>query len=281
MSDSPMFSIVTVTWNAGDEILRSLDSIYAQTVDDFEVVIADNDSDDDTVTLIRDAYGDEPTLTLLENDRNLGFSAGINRAIKRTEGDYICCYNQDTLFPSDYLAELEKKVTQDAAWTTARVNYRVSETHQCIRFRTKYGYSIPYVVDSRSGCVETNFIPGDGAIIPRAIYNDVLKNMVFDPTLPARGEDVDLGLRLQEADITIKAILDTYSIHPDKLDLYETRIVNFDDFLMNLYSNVVAYQRRNSASEWLPVLLGGFLLPFEVYFDQFPRPEKRLSEVKR
>lgn len=279
MVNRPEYSFIFLTWNAGKAIIESLQSVREQTFDDFEIVIADNASQDDTVELIQEEFGRDNEITLIENERNLGFSAGINKAIERSRGNYICCYNHDTQFPADYLTKINEWITPNAVWTTARINYRVSEDHQCIRLRTEFGYSIPYIVDGLSGCVETNFTPGDGVIVPREIYREQLNNQIFDPSLPSRSEDVDLALRLINENVRINAILDTFSIHPDKKGIYGLGVENFRNHLQNTYSNYQAYRKNIGLRECGLAILGGVAFPVEVYLDDFPKNEADLEAI--
>jgi GT2 family glycosyltransferase len=268
----PLFSLVFLTWNAGEAILQTLESVEQQSFTDYEVVIVDNNSQDDTLPLLRDAYSEEDSVRIFENERNLGFSRGINRGIRESDGDYICCYNHDTIFPEGYLRTLSERVTPDAVWTTARRNYRVSSDQTCVRLLSWYRFTLPYVVDSLSGVAEVNYVPGDGVIIPREVYRDVLSEQVFDPAMPLRVEDVDLSLRLADSGVPIRAILDTHSIHPDNSNMYAPTARNFINLAKIIRARIVVH-RKNADSPWPVALAAGSIVlnPLVVYGTAYPR----------
>lgn len=268
--ESPTFSLVFLTWNAENFIPRTFDSLVNQTYGDFEIVVVDNDSDDDTLKIVR-GYEDELLIRTIENDSNLGFSRGTNKGIEASQSDYIGCFNHDTYFPRDYLETLSEYVTPEAVWTTARENHRVSKKHLTVRLMDWQRYAVPYIVDSLSGLAKVNFVPGDGVIIPRTIYQRELAGSVFE--LPYKGEDVDLGLRLIESNVPMYAILDTYSVHPDE-GIYDPSVENLRDHLVHMWMRSLAYRRNGgSLGDQLAILASLFTIPLIVLFGEFPRPE--------
>lgn len=281
-SDVPMFSLVFLTWNPGEQILATLDSVLSQSFPDYEIVLVDNDSEDGTVQLVRETYPDEESLRIIENDRNLGFSRGIDVGIRASDGRYICCYNHDTVFPEDYLRTLSEVVTPDAVWTTARRNHRVSSDRTCVRLLTRYQFTIPYVVDSLSGIAEVNYVPGDGVVIPREIYRDELDTTVFDPAMPIRGEDLDLSVRLAALGVPMRAVLDTHSIHPDKGDRYAPSLGNLVTLLRTVQARVAVH--RKNASPWPATTLAAASVvttPLVLYLTAYPRSEAAFTDATR
>lgn len=274
----PTFSLVFLTWNSEDVIERTIDSVLAQTYSDFEIVIVDNDSKDRTIPIVRNVYGSDERVSIVENDSNLGFTRGINRGIEQTQGKYICCYNDDTHFPEDYLETLATFVSPDTVWTTARINYRVSSTDRTVRLLTGHRFPIPYVVNELRGVAKVNYVPGDGLIVPRKIYENELDELVFNPAMLDKGEDMDLSLRLRDDDIPLKAILDTYSIHPDE-GFYDPGIGNAIRHVRNVYARYQAYRQNGFGIVPLAsVLVSTISVPLEIFFGPFPRDTAKFRE---
>ena len=88
-------SIVIVCWNDLKVIRDCLRSIYAATRSvEFEVIVSDNGSTDGSVEFIHENY---PSVRVLQNRANLGFSKGNNVGIGVSQGEYILILNPDTV----------------------------------------------------------------------------------------------------------------------------------------------------------------------------------------
>ncbi|PWJ65813.1 hypothetical protein SAMN05720473_103217 [Fibrobacter sp. UWB15] len=117
-------AIILVTFNGWEMTRNCLNDMAAQLADSehFAVAIADNASSDDTVKNIRKEF---PTVHVYPSDKNLGFGAANNLAIKRllSDGesfDSICLLNNDTRLNADTLPRLQK------AWEKAEAFARES-----------------------------------------------------------------------------------------------------------------------------------------------------------
>ena len=94
-------SVILVLYNAREVIEVTLDALYASKVDfDYEVIIVDNNSPDDSVQIIKDKYLSDPAVAaktkLIFNPENFGFGIGNNIGMKQATGDYILLLNTDT-----------------------------------------------------------------------------------------------------------------------------------------------------------------------------------------
>jgi GT2 family glycosyltransferase len=92
--------IQIVTWNSNRYIGDCLESIERQTYRDFSVLVIDNGSSDGTVKYIR---GHFPTVSVLENFKNLGYAKANNQGIKMTKSEYILVLNPDTMLDAEFL----------------------------------------------------------------------------------------------------------------------------------------------------------------------------------
>lgn len=99
------FSIIIVTWNALDHLQRFLPSVVATDYPNFEIIIANNASDDGTVQWIEKNY---PTCKVVTYDRNYGYAAGNNRAVKYASGEILIFLNNDVQVSPDWLSPLNR-----------------------------------------------------------------------------------------------------------------------------------------------------------------------------
>lgn len=103
--DLPFVSVIIVNYNGAHFMPDCLQALRNQTYpeDRFEVVVSDNDSVDDTLTLLVREY---PWVRVLENGENLGFATGNNVAIESTDGKYVVLLNNDTAPAPDWLENI-------------------------------------------------------------------------------------------------------------------------------------------------------------------------------
>lgn len=107
---TPLFSIITVTYNAASVITPTLQSVKAQHFSDFEHLIIDGASKDDTVKIAQNA-GIEQLRVLSEPDK--GLYDAMNKGLRRATGKYLIFLNAGDAFADgdtlDRLAECAKE----------------------------------------------------------------------------------------------------------------------------------------------------------------------------
>lgn len=104
----PLFSIITVTYNAENTLPATLESVVGQTFDGYEHLIIDGASTDDTLTVAR-KNAPESRRIFSEPDR--GIYDAMNRGLGRAKGDYVVFLNAGDRFHSpDTLEEIARLV---------------------------------------------------------------------------------------------------------------------------------------------------------------------------
>ena len=98
---SPVFSIVTICWNARTTLERTLQSVTEQKGPAFEYIVIDGGSTDDTVDLLR-AWSDRITHWVSEPDG--GISAAFNKGLRLCRGEWIGTINADDWYEPGALA---------------------------------------------------------------------------------------------------------------------------------------------------------------------------------
>lgn len=99
-------SIIIVNYNGESYLEDCINSIYKYCSSiDFEIVIIDNRSTDNSVALLKKQY---PEINLIESNDNLGFAGGNNLAAKQTCGENILLLNNDTILVQDISNALEE-----------------------------------------------------------------------------------------------------------------------------------------------------------------------------
>ncbi|MGA9564165.1 MAG: glycosyltransferase family 2 protein [Candidatus Korobacteraceae bacterium] len=98
-----MVSVLIVTWNSAAYLETCFASLERQEFHDLEVIVVDNASTDGTRDLLRSR---EAQWRILYNDKNLGFAAGQNQAIRAASGEWLLCLNPDVALDADFVAQL-------------------------------------------------------------------------------------------------------------------------------------------------------------------------------
>lgn len=96
----PLLSVIIVSWNVSDLLLRALASLYEHGDEEIEVIVIDNASTDDTVRQITTHF---PQVHLIVNAVNRGFTASNNQGIAIAQGDFLLLLNPDTEIRVDAL----------------------------------------------------------------------------------------------------------------------------------------------------------------------------------
>lgn len=90
-------TIVIVTFHSEQTIVDCINSIISNTKKtDFKIIISDNSYDDNTKIEVLNKFGKDKRVEYFKNDKNIGFSAANNRAIKKAKSEYVLFLNPDT-----------------------------------------------------------------------------------------------------------------------------------------------------------------------------------------
>ncbi len=106
MNTTPKVFIIILNWNGLPDTLECLESVFKHDYLNFEVIVVDNGSLDDSVKVIRKTY---PQAILKENEENLGFTGGNNVAMRyamQQGADYMWLLNNDTIVENNTLSTL-------------------------------------------------------------------------------------------------------------------------------------------------------------------------------
>lgn len=112
MKHNPKFSIITVTYNAAAVVEPTLRSIISQSYNNYEFILVDGGSSDDTVSKVRES-GVKASHIVSERDK--GLYDAMNKGIKLATGDYLCFLNAGDSFHSpDVLEKMVEAIDGEA-----------------------------------------------------------------------------------------------------------------------------------------------------------------------
>ena len=132
VSDAPVVSVILTTFNRAGIVRRAIDSVLMQTFTGLELIVVDDCSTDDTGDVV--SAIDDPRVSLVRHECNLGLAEARNSGIRAARGAFVCFLDDDDeLLPdklSQQLAAFDNEENKDSVllWTQAIVDDGISTT---------------------------------------------------------------------------------------------------------------------------------------------------------
>ena len=101
--EMPTISVIMGIYNCADTLQEALDSLYVQTYQDFEIILCDDGSKDETYSIALDNKKRHPHIVVLKNDVNLGLNDTLNKCLAVAKGKYIARMDGDDVCSPDRL----------------------------------------------------------------------------------------------------------------------------------------------------------------------------------
>jgi len=108
--NQPLISIITVTYNGEKHIEETFKSVFGQTYKNFEYIVIDGGSSDQTLKIIR-KYEEKIDYWLSEKD--LGIYDAFNKGMQLCQGDYLGFINSDDVYEANTLETLLKYINKN------------------------------------------------------------------------------------------------------------------------------------------------------------------------
>lgn len=109
MSESPFFSIITPTYNRAHYLKEMIESVQAQTFQNYEHIIVDDGSSDNTEELVQGFSASDARITYIKQE-NKGRSIARNVGITSSKGQYICFLDSDDFWRPKHLEALHQSI---------------------------------------------------------------------------------------------------------------------------------------------------------------------------
>ena len=192
-------SVIIPNWNGEDYISECLDSLNKQTFKGFEVIVVDNGSTDNSISIIESKYAE---VIIKKLSYNTGFAAAVNKGIKMSKAKYAVLMNNDTYADKNWLkALIEEMEKNNYSFAASKMLFYDKRTHINTAGDeiTKYGWAKQIGFDLKDGSKFSKnkeiFSASGGSVI---IRNSLFKEVgYFDEKFFAYLEDVDWCFRAQ------------------------------------------------------------------------------------
>ena len=101
-------SLLIVSYNVRQYIAHAIDAIIKSDLDDFEIIIIDNNSFDNTASYLKERYSHLRQIKIVQNQKNIGFGKAINQAASLAKGQYYLILNPDTIIQEETISTLKE-----------------------------------------------------------------------------------------------------------------------------------------------------------------------------
>ena len=98
----PVISVITASYNYENYISDTIKSVLAQTFSDWELIIVDDASSDNSVNIIK-SFLDDKRIKLICHDKNKGLSETLKTGLKYAQGEWIAFLESDDILTPDCL----------------------------------------------------------------------------------------------------------------------------------------------------------------------------------
>ena len=192
-------TVVIPNLNGAGWLRDSIESVWAQTMQDLELIVVDNGSTDESLAIAQ-SYQGRPGYTLIQNDTNTGFSHAVNQGIRAAKGEYVALFNNDAFAEPDWLENLIAAAEQDGrifAVSSLMIRHFERELADdagdyvtLLGFACKRGDGMKASRYQKPGRVFSAC--GGAALYRKSILDEI---GLFDETFFAYYEDVDISWR--------------------------------------------------------------------------------------
>jgi GT2 family glycosyltransferase len=245
-------AIVILNWNGQKLLEQFLPSIVNFSLQHADIYVADNASTDDSIAFIKKYY---PSVKIIENTTNGGYSKGYNDALQAVEADIYCLINSDIEVTENWISPILAVFKNEEK--TAIIQPKILDFKDKTKFEYAgagggfidlYGY--PYCRGRVFNDLEKDnqqfndiseifWASGACFFIRSKVYHQING---FDEDYFAHQEEIDLCWRTQNIGYTIKYVGTSTVYHIGGATLQETNphktYLNFRNSLLNVVKNV-------------------------------------------
>lgn len=229
----PYFSIIIPSFNRAPIINRAVQGVLDQTFQDFEILIVDDGSSDNTKEILQVFTSDNRIKYIFQN--NAGACSARNTGAKQATGVFLVFLDSDDTVEKSWLEDFYHLAIQNKDWLFCSMKIVKSDSRE---------YLVSALDPYKNGKIKGNSIPGSWAIRKDIFF----KVGMFDENVKF-GENVELRFRLDKEKLTL-GIIDKYNFtYFESLDGESKNLKN------KIVSNLYIINKHSNLFSNRPVLL--------------------------
>lgn len=185
------FSVVIPLFNKAPYVEKALRSVISQTFQDFEIIVVDDGSSDNSYIVAKQVLDASPIEHCLIQQSNSGVSTARNNGVTASKGDFICFLDADDWWSSTFLERMDYLIHEHPEAGIYGTNY----------YYVKNGRQRICVANAETGIINYCKVYSEGLAMPLTSISVSLSRSVFNefggfkPNLRL-GEDFDLWIRI-------------------------------------------------------------------------------------
>lgn len=176
--NQPFCSVLVLNYNGKQHLQCCLSSLEKQTYRNFETILVDNTSQDDSIDFVRENF---PYVKIVKNSVNSGTAGGFNFGAKFAQGEYMLFVANDVEVEPNLLEELIKTITTDssvAICSAKMLRFYERDTIDYAGFKLDI-YGFPYIIghmekdNGQYDTVRDTIATGTCLLIKRQVFEEI------------------------------------------------------------------------------------------------------------
>lgn len=272
-----MISVIIPAYNAGKTIKKSLESIIGGGYSNFEIIVINDGSTDDTESIVKSIAKKEPRV-ILYSQENQGVAAARNAGLRLAQGEYIAWCDSDDWVEHGWLLNLYKNLKQynaDISVCRCRIGDSIIDYNQ----EVTEVWNKTEAISKFLGHKELN-----GSHVNKLFKKELFDDIVFDSTLTNYEDDSVLWEILKKVDCVVRSYRADYhyNLTPDSLTRkpIDAKRVEAVKVFEKIYNECSEKYKKDAASLLARMCFGTLLIMYkDNYSDKVI--EKRMSQIMR
>jgi GT2 family glycosyltransferase len=260
-------AVVILNWNGREFLEKFLPGVIAHSAGEAEIIVADNDSADDSLAFLEAAH---PGIRIIRLDKNYGFAGGYNRALKQVDAEYFILLNSDIEVTENWITPVIRLMESDASIAACQPKIRSYKEPEQFEyagaaggFIDKYGY--PFCQGRLFQHIENDegqydqarevFWATGACLFVRSVVFTQLGG--FDDDFFAHMEEIDLCWRAKNQGYKIMYCPESTIFHIGGGTLPKK---NSRKTYLNIRNNIIMLYKNLEPGRLLSVMLARFIL---------------------
>ncbi|SDS34663.1 Glycosyltransferase involved in cell wall bisynthesis [Pseudomonas asplenii] len=204
----PLISVVLPVYNGQPFLVEAIDSILAQSVTDFELIVIDDGSSDGSLGILREYERKDPRVRVF-TQKNQGLTSTLNKALELAEGQWVARMDQDDIaLPFRFERQLDYLVHSNVDLVGSWVKRFGSSDQRTVR------------LPESEAAIKMEMLFGSPFAHPTVMMSaDLARQLRYDPSCD-KAEDYDLWVRAAIAGwkmANVPEVLLLYRVHPAQI----------------------------------------------------------------